>query len=66
MFILSLPMLPLACICWLQDRYIIGYNLPPEKRMLGTKEGFVAMMCALEMFVILYGGIFLLAKGCVS
>jgi hypothetical protein len=57
MFILGLPALPITCVGWLFDRYIVSYNLPPEQRSLGTKEGFIAHMCAMTFF---FGGLALL------
>jgi hypothetical protein len=64
MFIIGLPSLPLACVAWLLDRYIVAYDLPPEKRMMHTKEHFIAMMCALTMFIVVYGGMIMLAMRC--
>jgi hypothetical protein len=55
MFIIGLPSLPLACILYLQDRYIVGYQYPPEQRMMGTKEGFIACMCALTFVALVFG-----------
>ena len=57
MFIFGLPALPLACVMYLLDRYIVGYELPPEKRMMASKEHFIACMCALMVFCMVYGGI---------
>jgi hypothetical protein len=57
MFLFGLPGLPFACVAWLLDRYIVAYNLPPEKRAYGTKERFIACMVACTIF---FGGIGLL------
>lgn len=59
MFILGLPGLPVACVGWLMDRYIVGYQEKPEERMLGTKEAFIAYMCTCTIFI---GFCFLLIK----
>ena len=58
MFIIGLPGLPMACLFWLLERYVSAYDLPPEKRMSHSKEGFIAMMCAMTAFCALYGGIY--------
>ena len=71
MFIFGLPALPIAGAGWLFDRYIMmpdselkRYNLTPKDRMLGTKEHFIAYMCAWTMFFALIGGLFWLLSRC--
>jgi len=61
MFILCLPGLPLTCLCWLVDR-CLSWGLPVERRMLPTKEHFVAFMFASTVLMMIILLIVRLAK----
>lgn len=50
MFMMGLPGLPIACVSWLLDRYVIAPDMPPQNRFLGTKEMFISLMVACTVF----------------